>query len=309
MNTPLMRTLNYHHLLYFWTVARSGGVTAASERLHVSQPTVSAQLKAFQRSVGQPLFRRVGRSLELTETGRLVLGYADEIFALGDELVHVLGGRPAGHPVRLAVGLADVVPKLVAFELLRPADEGEHLVRLVCHEGTARDLLVRLAAHQLDVVLSDSPASPDVGVRAFSHLLGECGAAFFAAAELAAEARGNFPRVLAEQPLLLPGPGSMLRRNLDLWLDRQGIRPIVAGEFADTALLNVFGQAGRGIFAAPDVIAESLMRQHHVELVGRVPEVHVQFYAISPERRVKHPAVLAITAAARRRLFAREPGG
>ncbi|MGE3819190.1 MAG: transcriptional activator NhaR [Isosphaeraceae bacterium] len=298
-----MEWLNYHHLLYFWTVVREGSIARACERLHLAQPTVSAQIQALEKSFGSPLFDRVGRRLVLTETGQVVYRYADEIFTLGRELTDALKGRPTGRPLRLAVGIADALPKLVTYRLLEPVLRGPDPVQLVCFEGKPGPLLADLAVHELDLVLSDAPVGPDVSVKAYSHLLGDCGISFFVAADRASAYRDDFPQSLDDAPMLLPTQNTTLRRSLDHWFESQGLRPNVAGEFEDSALLKVFGQQGIGIFAAPSVIDEAIQRQYDAEVIGRAETIRERYYAISVERRLKHPGVVALTETARRDLF------
>jgi LysR family transcriptional activator of nhaA len=295
--------LNYHHLLYFWMVAREGNLTRASRELHLTPQTVSAQIRALEESLGERLFDRPGRRLVLTETGRLAYGYAEEIFGLGRELRDALRGRVTGRPVELVVGVVDVLPKLVAHQLIRPALEMGEPVRIVCREASAPDLLAQLAVHRLDVVLSDTPIPPGMSLRAFNHLLGECGVTFFAARELAAKLRRRFPASLDDVPVLLPTEDSVLRRSLDQWFDSRGIRPRAVAEFQDSALLKVFGQAGLGVFCAPAVLETAVRRQYGVRVVGRTDEVVERFYAISGERRIRHPAVAALCDTARTELF------
>lgn len=298
-----MDWLNYHHLLYFWTVAREGSIAAAAEQLHLSQPTVSTQVRKLEQSLGEKLFRRSGRGLVLTEIGQKVYEYADEIFTLGRELVDVVQGRPVGKPLRLVVGMPDVLPKLVAYRLLEPAFSMPEEVRIVCLEGKLNDLLADLSRQRIDLVLSDSPVTPAMHVRAFNHALGECGVTFFAAPELAESHRRRFPKSLDDAPVLMPTATNAVRRSLDQWFDAQGIRPRIIGEFEDSALMKVFGQAGKGVFPAPSAIESEIRRQYHVRVVGRLDEVREHFYAVSVERRLKHPAVIAITDTARERLF------
>ena len=298
-----MDWLNYHHLLYFWTVAKEGTIAAACKKLHLAQPTISAQIRSLETAFGEKVFRRSGRHLVLTDTGRVVYQYADEIFSLGRELIDTLQGRPTGSPLRFNVGVADVVPKIVAHRLLEPALSLPETVRLICYESTQAELLARLAIHELDLVLSDHPIGPDVQVRAFSHLLGECGVSIFGTQELTRMYRRRFPRSLDGAPFLLPAGTTVLRRSLEHWFDSENIRPVVIGEFDDSALLKVFGQAGAGMFAIPDVIEKEVRRQYGVRVVGRVEAVREQFFAISVERKVKHPAVVAIAETARDKLF------
>jgi LysR family transcriptional activator of nhaA len=298
-----MEWLNYHHLLYFYLVAREGGLLPASEKLHLAQSTISGQVRALEEALGEKLFVRSGRRLVLTELGRHVFRYAEEIFALGRELQDTIKGRSAGRPIALNVGIADAVPKLVAQRILEPALRLPQPVRLVCREGKPERLLTELAVYGLDVVLSDAPIPPSVRIRAFSHVLGECGIVFFATEALAEIHRRQFPRSLDGAPMLLPTENTALRRSLDEWFASQGVRPRVVGEFEDSALLKVFGQTGAGIFPGHSVIADEVRRQHQVHVVGRADDVRERFYAISVERRLKHPAVVAITAEARAKLF------
>jgi LysR family transcriptional activator of nhaA len=298
-----MEWLNYHHLLYFWVVVRKGGISAASTELRLAQPTISGQLRALEESLGEKLFTRVGRRLMLTETGRLVFRYADEIFPLGRELMDAVKGRTAGRPVRLVVGVADVLHKLIAYRLLAPALQLTAPVHIVCRQDRTDRLLAELSIHALDLVLSDAPVSPTVRVRVFNHLLGECGVTFFAAPDVARAYRRGFPRSLDCAPMLLPTVNTAARGSLEQWLATRGIRPHVIGEFEDSTLLKVFGQAGVGVFATASVIEAEMRRQYGVRVVGRVEAVRERFYAITVERRLKHPAVVAISEAAREKLF------
>lgn len=298
-----MDWLNYHHLLYFWTVAREGSVARASERLRLAQPTISGQIRALERSLGHKLFVKKGRGLALTEFGRMVYRHADEIFRLGGELMEAVKGRPSGQPLRLTVGIADVMPKLVTYRLLEPAIRLPEPVRIVCREDRPERLLADLAVHELDIVLADAPIPPSVKVRAYNHLLGECGVSVLATREIAVRHSKGFPKSLDGAPMLLPLEGTALRRSLDQWLDAHEIRPRIIAECDDSALIKAFGQAGAGLFVASDVIEEEVRRQYGVRVVGRVPEVRERFYAISVERRLKHPAVVAISEAARSATF------
>lgn len=298
-----MDWLNYHHLLYFWTVAREGSVTRACQRLQLAQPTVSAQVRQLEKRLGAKLFQRKGRHLTLTDTGRVVLEYADEIFLLGRELQDVLAGRPAERPLRFTVGVPDALPKLITYRILEPALRLPDGVQLVCVEGKMEQLYAELAAHQLDLLISDSPAGPGVRVRAFSHLLGESTVSVFGVPSLAAKYARQFPRSLRDAPLLLPTRNALVRRSLDQWFDAQAIRPRVVGEIEDSALLKTFGQAGSGLFLASTVIQKEICRQFKVRCLGRLEAIKERFYAITPERRTKHPAIVAITKEARRELF------
>ena len=297
-----MEWLNYHHLLYFWVVAREGSIAAATRKLNLTQPTISAQLRLLEESLGEKLFEKSGRSLVLTEAGAVALRYADEIFALGRELRDTLRDRPTGRPVRVTVGIADVVPKLVAYRVLQPAFDSATEVEMVCREASSVTLLTMLAQHEVDLVLTDAPASGGP-LRAYNHLLGESGTTLFAAPALAASLRKNFPRSLHGAPLLFPGAATQIRRALELWIDGSGVQPKRVGEFDDLALMTAFGRAGTGIFPAPTAIENEIVAQYNVRVVGRLPEVRERFYAISAERKIKNPIVSAITSAARRQVF------
>jgi LysR family transcriptional activator of nhaA len=297
-----MEWLNYHHLFYFWTVARHGSIANACVELRLSPPTLSTQIRQLEASLGEPLFVRQRRRLILTEVGRTVRGYADEIFSRGREMLDTVRNRQS--PIlHLVVGVSDVLPKLVAWRLLQPALSIPGEVRVVCREDRHDRLLAALAVHDLDVVLSDAPATAAIGVRAFNHALGECGVSFFAAPKLAASLRGGLPLCLDGAPILLPTDVSALRLLLDGWFERHSVRPRIVGEFDDGALLKTFGRAGAGVFAAPSVIETEVIRQHGVRVVGRTTEIRERFYAISADRRLKHPAVVALTSAARHAMF------
>jgi LysR family transcriptional activator of nhaA len=294
-----MDWLNYHHLFYFWTVEREGSMVAAAGKLRLSQPTISAQIKTLEESLGEQLFTRSGRALQLTDVGRVVFRYADEIFSLGRELQDTLGDRPTGRPARLTVGVSNALGKLVAYRLLAPALSLPQPVRMVCHEDHAEPLLARLALHELDVVLTDAPPPAGVRVKAYTHELGECGVSVFAAPSLAGGVRRRFPGSLDDAPWLLPAEGTPMRRGLEQWFDGSRIRPRIVGEFDDPALMKTFGEAGVGVFPAPSAIEDEVCAQYRVRLVGRVPDVRERFFAISVERRIKHPAVLAISEGAK----------
>lgn len=298
-----MEWLNYHHLLYFWVVAREGSIVRASQELNLAQPTISGQIRVLEEELGEKLFMRVGRNLALTDTGHIVYRYADEIFTLGRELREALQGRVTDHPMRVTIGITDVLPKLVAYRLLEPALHIAGPVQLTCQEGKLEQLLAELAVYKLDVVLSDAPIGPLVKVRAFNHLLGECSVSFFGAPTLAAAYRQHFPQSLQHAPLLAPTGNTVLRRNLDQWFDEQGLHPIIVGEFEDSALLKVFGQQGLGLFTAPSVIEAEVKRQYNVEVIGRVDAVKERFYAITVNRKLRHPAVIAMSDTAQQNLF------
>jgi LysR family transcriptional activator of nhaA len=275
-----MEWLNYHHLRYFWAAAREGGVVRASQRLRVSQPTVSAQIRELESALGEKLFRRQGRRVVLTEVGRVVFRYADEIFTLGRELLDTVHDRPTGRPQRLSVGIANVVPKLVAYRLLAPALHMAEPLQIECVEDKPERLLADLAVYGLDLVVADAPVGAGAKVKAFHHLLGECGVSLFASERLAAAHRKGFPRSLDGAPLLLPTASAALRRELDQWLERQELRPRVVGEFEDSALMSAFGEAGSGIFPAPTAIEREVKAQYGVRVVGRLP-LRERFYAIT----------------------------
>ena len=302
-----MGPLNYHHLLYFWTVAREGSIARATERLNLSQPAISAQLRTLERSLGEKLFVKRGRNLALTEVGQLVFRYADEIFTVGRELQETLaaghGNAAAGRPARLTVGIADVLPKIVAFRLLEPALAHSEPVRLVLREDKPDRLVADLSIHALDLVLSDAPVPPNVRVRAFSHLLGECGVTVFGTPELTERYRARFPQSLDAAPVLLPTENTTLRRSLDAWFEVHRLHPQIVGEIEDSAVLKVFGQSGAGLFMAPSAVEDDVQRQYGVRVVGRIAGIRERFYAITVERRITHPVVLAISTTARHELF------
>lgn len=299
-----MQWLNYHHLLYFWLVAREGGLAPASAELRLAPSTLSAQIRALENSLGEKLFTKRGRRLVLTEAGRVAYRYANEIFALGKELPHAIAGAQQARPLTLSVGVAEAVPKLVAQKLLEAALRLPQPVHLVCTEGHPERLVSLLAVNELDIVLSDMPVGPSLRIRAYSHLLGECGTGFFATPALARKYTKGFPASLSNAPMLLPAEGSSLRRSLDHWFTAHEVQPRVVGEFTDSALLKAFGQAGMGVFPAPTVIAPEIERQYQVRLVGESADINERYYAISVERRLRHPAVLAIREQARHQLFA-----
>lgn len=298
-----MRQLNFHHLHLFRTVARAGTLARAAAELRLTEPTLSTQIKALELQFGQPLFSRTARRLQLTDAGQTALRYADDIFSLSDELAQAMAGQPGDRPRRLLVGIADVVPKMIAYRLIEPALRLQDGVTLSCTDDTPERLIAALAVHALDLLITDAPITPSVNVRAFNHLLGESGTTVFGTEALAQRYAAGFPGSLHGAPFLLPLHASTIRRALDTWFQQQDVRPSVTGEFADSALMKVFGQNGLGLFAAPTVLEQEIMQQHGVRIVGRLPEITQQFYAISAERRIEHPAVTAIARAARTRLF------
>lgn len=298
--------LNFKHLYYFHAVAKAGAINRAAEKLHLTPQTLSGQLTQFEQRLGVALFRRAGRRLELTETGRLALSYAEELFQVGAELEEALSGRQEERAFPFRVGIADVVPKSIAHRLLAPALALPEPVRLVCREDRLDRLLGELAVHRLDMVLADRPMPPGMDVKGYSHPLGECGITFFAAPELAARLTGAFPGHLDGAPLLIPGEDSALRAPLMRWLERGNLRPRIVGEFDDSALMKAFGKAGAGVFPAASVTLQAVEEQYGVVALGESKEIKERFFAISVERRIVHPSVRAVSEGARGGLFAAE---
>ncbi|MGB5626502.1 MAG: transcriptional activator NhaR [Woeseiaceae bacterium] len=298
-----MRHLNYNHLQYFWSVAREGSVVKAAEHLNLTPQTISGQLKLLEESVGQPLFDRVGRRLVLSEMGHIVMEYADEIFSIGAELGQVVRGQKTVSQPILSVGVVSSMPKLIAERIIAPSILDEEPVRIRCHEASLEQLLGELAVHRLDIVLSDQPMPQGLSLRAFNHRLGESGLAFFSQRRAARQYKTKFPHSLNDAPMLLPSQHSALRRRLDEWFDSNDIVPKIVGEFDDSALLKAFGETGAGLFAAPSVIEDEICKMYSMSVIGRTDAVKEQFYAISPERRIKHPSVVRITESARSDLF------
>ena len=302
MNWPeRAEALNYHHLRYFWAAAREGGITRAARKLHVSQPSLSAQIRRLEQALGEKLFARSGRTVVLTEMGQIAFRYADEIFGLGREMVEAFAGRPTGRPARVRVGITNVIPKPIAYRLLEPALRLPDPVRLACLEADPDTLVAELALHRLEVVLSDAPMPPSVRIQAYNHLLGECVVSIFATRKLAEAHRRGFPRSLEGAPLLLPTENTSQRRSLQQWFDSKGIRPRVVAEFEDSALLSAFGEAGCGLFPAPSAVEPDVCRRYGVAVVGRLP-VRERFYALTVQRRIRHPAVVAISERAKQTL-------
>lgn len=291
--------INFKHLHYFWVVAKQGGIARAAERLHLTPQTISGQITLLEDIIGEPLFSKSGRNLELTETGRMALSYADEIFSLGGELEEALRNRHADRQVIFKVGIADVVPKTIAYRLLAPALALSEPVRIICRENSLANLLAELALHRVDMVLADGPIPPGINVRGYSHALGECGISFLAVPQLAGPLIEGFPKSLDGQPLLMPSETNLVQAKLLDWLDQLRIYPRIVGEFDDSALMKVFGQAGTGIFIVSTPIAQEVAEQYGVQIIGATDDLHEQYYAISTERRISHPAISAITQAAR----------
>lgn len=290
-----MEWLNYHHLLYFWTVAKEGSIAGATKELGLAHPTISAQIHRLEEVLGEKLFRREGRGLVLTDVGRVAFRYADEIFGLGREFLDAVKGRGVGRPIRLVVGITDVVPKTVVYQLIKPALGLSRPVQLICREDRSLEgFLGDLAVFDVDIVVADAPAKPNTTVRLRSHLLTECGTIFCASRPLASSLRKRFPMSLDGVPFLLPGRDAMMRRSLERWFESQKIRPRIVAEIDDHSLVKAFGQTGLGVFASPSIIEQEVRKRYHVQVVGRVDGLRQRFYAVSAERRLSHPAVLAI---------------
>jgi LysR family transcriptional regulator, transcriptional activator of nhaA len=299
----VMQRINYQHLFYFWHVVTEGSITAACEKLHLAQPTISGQLTVFEQAVGEKLFYKQGRKLQLTDTGRIVFHYAEEIFALGRELGNTLKGLPTGRALRLTIGIADALPKLVIYRLMQPVFRLPEAVQIFCYEDKVERLLNDIALQSIDLVLSDTPLTSSSNANIFNHLLGDSAVTVFATAELAAIYRPNFPRSLGGAPFLLPTNNTALRRSLDQWFDNENIRPKIQAEIEDSALIKTFGKGGMGLFVAPTIVEAEIKRQYMVETVGRIETVKERFYAITVRRQLKHPAVTAILDNARDNLF------
>ena len=304
MENPGVEWLNYHHLLYFWTAVRRGTLAAAAESLHLSPPTLSVQIRRLEDAFGEKLLVRSGRRLVVTEVGTVVFRFADEIFSLGREMLDTVKGRPTGGPLRLVIGIADVLPKMVAHRLIEPALRLPERVHVICREASPEQLLVALAAQSLDVVLTDAPVGPGFTVRAHSHLLGESRMTFVGTQALARTCRRGFPESLNGTPVLLPTENMAVRRGLDQWFEAKGVRPEIVGEFEDYALLREFGISGHGVFAVPSIVEPMLRQLYGLQVIGRIDAVRAHFYAISLQRRIKHPAVAAMCDVARQSMFA-----
>ena len=298
-----MDWLNYHHLKYFWTIAREGSIKRACEVLNLSQPALSAQLRSLEDSLGEKLFSRVGRSLILTEMGKVVFRYAEEIFNLGQELTNTVKGRGTSRQIRLVVGIAEVVPKVVVYKLLQAAYKGSKDLQLLCWEGRFDRLLSELALHSLDIIVTDSPLPPNVSVQGYTHLLGESGVSLFGKEKLLKPYRRGFPQSLNEAPFLLPTKNSVLRRLMDDWFRRNSVHPHIIGEFEDGATMKAFGQAGEGLFPGSTIVAPEIAKQYEVKKLKDLEGLQERFYGITVERRMIHPGVLAIVNAARTRIF------
>lgn len=302
--TEKLQDLNFLHLYYFWMVVRHRGITAACELLHLTQPTISTQIRKLEKSLGQVLFDRTGRELELTPVGKTVYEYADEMFAVGREMLGALRGTPNGRTMRLMVGIPMLMPKLITYRLLEPVLHLPHPAQVVIHEAPLDTLVPDLLRHQYDVILSDTPIAPHQRVRSFNHPLGESAITICGRPELAARYRKRFPQSLDGAPLLLPTPNTEMRRQLDRWLDDSGYAPRIVAEINDSALIKEFGHAGAGLFPVCAAVLPEVQRQYEVEALGNLDEVRLQFYAITLQRKLTHPAVVAISQNAREGLLA-----
>lgn len=296
--------MNLKHLHYFWRVAKAGSITRASEQLHLAPQTISGQIGLLEDALGTPLFVKRGRNIVLTDSGRIAFGYADDIFKLGAELEESLRTSPlGGRSVEFRVGVADAVPKTIAYRLIVPATRLPDPVRVVCREWKIDSLLSELAAHRLDLVIADAPIPPSASVRAYNHRLGASGVSFFASVRLFKSLKEKFPACLDGAPMLIPGEDTAVRLRLERWFEGKELRPRLVGEFDDGALMKAFGQRGAGVFIGPTVLESEIKAQYGVRTLGRTEEIKEEFFAISVERRVTHPCVVAITGAARDRLF------
>ncbi|KRA03214.1 MAG: transcriptional activator NhaR [Achromobacter sp.] len=304
-----MVTLNYKHLRYFWTVAKAGSIARAAQQLQRTPQSISGQIQELESTLGTELFRRAGRGLELTDVGRHALQYADRIFTMGDELLDDLRERPARRALEFKVGVAEGMPKAMVYRMIEPALHLDQDVRLICREGRLPFLLADLAVHRFDMVIADRPMPNNLNVRGFSHLLGECGLTFFGSRPLLESLPGKFPALLDQAPFLLPGEDAAIRPRLLQWFDEHDIRPRIVGEFDDSALMNSFGQTGTGLFVAPSATAAYLCKQYRVRAIGHAADVKEQFYAITTDQRLEHPAVVALSRAAREDIFGRPATG
>jgi LysR family transcriptional activator of nhaA len=295
--------LNYRQLHYFWVVAKTGSIVRACEQLNLTPQTISGQISLLEQTFGVDLFRRVGRQLELSEVGRLTLPYAEQMFQLGDELESMLRSNPDEQQIVLRVGVADVVPKSIVYRLISPTMELKEPIRITCREDKLERLLADLAIQRLDLVISDSPMPSHLDIKGYSQKLGECPVSFFATRELAERYGQDFPRSMHGAPLLIPSQETVVRSRLMRWFAQQDIRPRIVGEFDDSALMKAFGKSGSGIFIAPSVISDEVQAQYGVEWIGQTDAIIESFYAISVERKVSHPGIVAITEAARHSLF------
>ena len=298
-----MASLNFKHLRYFWMVAKTGSIARAAMQLHLTPQSISGQLSEFSSTLGVELFRRTGRNLELTDAGRRILSYAEDIFTTGDELLAALHDQTAKKILPFHVGIADNVSKSVAYRLVEPALTLADPVRLICREGRLASLLADLAIHRLDMIIADRVMPTNLNVRGYSHLLGESGLTVFGTNSLAKSLSGDFPAMLDGAPFLLPGEDVAIRPKLIQWFEANDLRPHIVGEFDDSALVKAFGQAGAGLFIAPTAIADHVCEQYKVVVVGRIDSVVEHLYAITTERQITHPAIVAISKTAREDIF------
>jgi LysR family transcriptional activator of nhaA len=295
--------MNYKQLYYFWSVAKYGGITRASEQLHLTPQTISGQISELESKLGTQLFDRVGRRLKLTPTGEIAFSHADEIFEIGKELEALIQGRQEESDLIFRVGVSDVIPKSIAYRLLAPSIEIEEPVKLVCVESKLELLFADLAIHKIDMIISDRPLPSNLGLKGFSHFLGESKMAFYAEKKLAKKIKANLPDSLNGAPLLLPGSESAMRVSIDRWLAKHKLKPHIKGEFDDTALMKTFAEEGLGLFPAPEVIADEVLRNHGVELIYTIDDMSCRYYAISVQRKLSHPAIVAISESAQNSLF------
>ena len=298
-----LASLNFKHLRYFWMVAKTGSIARAAAQLHLTPQSISGQLSEFSSTLGVELFRRSGRNLELTDAGRRILSYAEDIFATGDELLGALRDQITKKILPFHVGIADNVSKSVAYRLVEPALKLAEPVRLICREGRLASLLAELAIHRLDMIIADRVMPTNLNVRGYSHLLGGSGLTVFGTRSLAKELSGDFPALLDNAPFLLPGEDVAIRPKLIQWLEANNLHPHIVGEFDDSALIKAFGQAGAGLFVAPTAIATHVCEQYKVMVIGRIDSVVEHLYAITTERQITHPAIAAISKTAREDIF------
>jgi len=298
-------TLNFKHLRYYWMVAKTGSIAKAAEQLHLTPHAVSGQINEFEETLGVELFRKAGRNIELTDAGRRILTYADTIFNTSDLLLDELREQMSTRRRILRIGVADAVPKVIAYRLIQPALGLDEAIRINCREGRLDLLLGELALHRLDVIIADRPMSPGLNVRAYNHLLGECGLTVFATSSLALKFKGKFPQLLNQAPFLIPGEDVAIQARLLLWFEEHQLKPNIVGEFDDSALMKAFGSAGAGFFVAPSAMKKEICQQHHVVAVGDIPTVVEQIYVITTERRLSDPAIVAISKTAKNDIFGR----
>ncbi|MGJ8692523.1 MAG: transcriptional activator NhaR [Thalassotalea sp.] len=293
-----MSPLNYNHLFYFYVVATEGSITKASSRLNLTPQTISGQITNFEAQIGVNLFERKGKKLSLSEMGLLIYSYAEEIFQLGDEVKHILKRKQPGLWHTFTVGITDVIPKVLAHQLLAPVLSMNERIRLLCQEGDQNKLLADLSINKIDCIMTDQPLQLGSHIKAYSHLLVESGFTFFATEKLFQTCRNEFPQCLSDFPWLMQSKKSAVRARLSSWLEKHDISPNIVAEFDDSALMKSFGQAGFGIFSSPTLIEKYVADTYDVKIVGRTDEIKESYYIISPERRIKHPAILDIVNAA-----------